>query len=290
MNRPSIASPSLSILTLFAAAFVACSSGGGSFVLSDDGGVGVPQPGSGEPESETPSSSSRDGGKRDARPSTPEGEDAGEEESDASASDGSASDAGKKDGSSGFDASTKDSGSTESCQFMSSCDKGSMEFCTTYSSGGSCVGARYKVDGVSFACASCASCTSAQQDAQEACTPTPAPTESCNTVVTSCKVGGNMQLCSVSGSSGCLSMSYHHNGKTYSCVSCSSCDAAYDDAYVACMDALYGCDDLQYCCGYFPSQSQTGCYNAVTSYRGQVGGDVSCKSTYESYRNAGYCP
>ena len=65
-----------------------------------------------------------------------------------------------------------------------------------------------------------------------------------------------MQVCSTSSStSGCLSTRYVHNGVSYPCTSCSSCDGAWGNAYVACMDAKYGCDDLEYCCGQFPAQS-----------------------------------
>jgi hypothetical protein len=283
---------SFTLLLLGACGFAACSSGAGGLFDASDGGAG-PQASSSPGSDQTPKTASgtddgddtrdepspRDGGKRD-----------GSSTKDGGSTDAGKTDAGKKDASGGFDAS---SAPTESCQYAGSCDDGTtLQFCTTTQSGSGCIGARYDLDGTSYECASCGNCSAAADDAQSACHPSVStPTESCTSLGYSCTVGGTIQYCTttVSGT-GCTAASYKHNGKTYSCSSCSSCDSAWGNAYVACMDAKYGCDDLEVCCGYFPSASQQGCYNSVSSFRSQLGGDVQCKSTYNSYSQAGYCP
>jgi hypothetical protein len=266
--------------------FAACSSGGAGTLMNGLGGA--------------------DGGAASNTDAGRVGSGASGGDDDEADSDGTARDAGAKkkdagstrDGGSTADAGRKDSGGGgETCAFAGTCDSGlTMQLCTTTNASGSCTGARYDIDGTSYACASCTSCTAAADDAMNDCHPDiggfdaggSTPVETCSVVGTTCATG-TLQYCYTSTSMGCTSR-YVHDGNSYPCAQCASCDSAWGAAYVSCMDAAYGCDDLESCCGSFPSQSQSGCYSAVSSYRAQPGGDVSCKQTYDSYRSAGNCP
>ena len=124
--------------------------------------------------------------------------------------------------------------------------------------------------------------------------PPPAVTEQWTPIGTACTVGGGMEYCITYTGGVCSKIVYKHAGKTYACSSGASCGvdctAAYDQAYTACQDAVGACNDLAGCCNviadaYYPSCAQT--YN---SYAGQPYGDVSCKSTLQSYRSSNLCP
>jgi hypothetical protein len=124
--------------------------------------------------------------------------------------------------------------------------------------------------------------------------PPPTVTEQCTPIGGGCAVGGDMEYCITYTGGVCSKIVYKHAGKTYACNSGAGCGGdctpAYYQAYTACQDAVGACNDLAGCCNviadaYYPSCAQT--YN---SYAGQPYGDLSCKSTLQSYRSSNLCP
>lgn len=102
-----------------------------------------------------------------------------------------------------------------------------------------------------------------------------------------------MEYCITYTGGVCSKIVYKHAGKTYACNSGAACGGdctgAYSQAYTACQDAVGGCSQLASCCNNIQAAYQPSCVQTYNSYAGQAFGDVSCKSTLQSYRSSNLC-
>ena len=119
-------------------------------------------------------------------------------------------------------------------------------------------------------------------------------TEQCTPIGAACAVGGAMEYCITYTGGVCSSIVYKHAGKTYACNSGASCggdcNAAYSDAYTACQDAVGACNQLASCCNTIADAYSASCAQTYNTYVGQSFGDVTCKSTLQSYQSSNLCP
>jgi len=101
-----------------------------------------------------------------------------------------------------------------------------------------------------------------------------------------------MEYCITYGGAGgaCSKVVYKHAGKTFTCSSCSDCTSAYNAAWTSCQDAVGACNQLATCCNAMTPTYKPSCISTYNAYAGQAYGDVSCKSSLQSYRSSGLCP
>lgn len=238
----------------------------------------------------------------DAGPDNTDGDDAatsndaGTSKHDGGSATGDAA-ASSKDGGKDSGPNKADAGSsaTETCSSAAACSAGGqLSFCVTSDANG-CHSARYDFNGTSYPCNSCTDCTSAMNSAESDCNPSNGnggtTTETCSAVNSSCSAGGTVQYCVTYASTGaCVGARYTYGGQSYPCTDCTTCNDGYNGAMDVCMDAQNGCDQYAACCSYLTPAAQSGCLSTANQYRNTLGGDVTCKSFYDSYKSAGYCP
>jgi len=102
-----------------------------------------------------------------------------------------------------------------------------------------------------------------------------------------------MEYCITYTAGVCSSIVYKHAGKTYACAAggCGGdCTSAYYAAYTACQDAVGACNELATCCDTINSAYEPSCTQTYNTYAGQPYGDISCKSTLQSYQSSNLCP
>jgi hypothetical protein len=137
----------------------------------------------------------------------------------------------------------------------------------------------------------------ADHDAADAKPPPPPPpppppqTTTCSPIGTGCVSGPSLEYCQTFSSvTGCVSTEYRRGAQVYSCASCLDCSSGYERAYVACQGATGSCTKLAACCNVVSAVYKPSCQQGLAASQAQYLGELSCKSTLESYQQQGLCP
>lgn len=127
----------------------------------------------------------------------------------------------------------------ETCTPGPACGATVLQACRTADPSGRCTSVSYRVDRLSFACASCSDCQKAVRDATASCTgagpgnPSGPGGETC-VPATACATD-LVQACTTRDGAGtCVGVTYKSGGQSFACASCTDCGEAMTLASGAC--------------------------------------------------------